>query len=178
MKFDKIIVSKKAFENKDSYDIINSNITVINVLGDEGVDQNDMHEDAITSYYVDFYLAQCNNGGFPQFVYNTRWNDALNDIIEKGLQMMEAKKHLEYFINQSKNIEKISKEELDSFFESDFFGTNETRDKLKDDSFFSLEENLIELNSKWLKNHPDLVVCSIEEMYNQIENYLGRSIER
>ncbi len=59
-----------------------------------------------------------------------------------------------------------------------YFGPNATRDKLKNDDFFTMDENIIKLNSKWLKNHPQLFVCSIDEMYAEIENNLGRSVNK
>ncbi len=83
MKLDKIIVSDNSFKSNEPYDIINSNITVINLLREEGVDDENINEDSLTSYYLDYYLAQYNNGNFSQFVWNTKWLPILNEIIKK-----------------------------------------------------------------------------------------------
>nr|WP_199002949.1 hypothetical protein [Flavobacterium sp. ASV13] len=178
MKFNKILVSKNAFESSEPYDLINSNISVINLLREEDVNDDDLHEDALISYYVDYYVSQYKNGNFSQFVWNTNWNNELNILIEEGLKKMGATKHLELFRAQSQKVESLSKEELNHFFENEYFGPNATRDKLKNDDFFTMDENIIKLNSKWLKNHPQLFVCSIDEMYAEIENNLGRSVNK
>jgi len=178
MKFTKIIVSEKSYNSSDLYDIIYSNITVVNLLKDENVSDELIHNDSLTSYYIDYYLGQSNNGGFSQFVYNSRWNKNLNSIIELGLETIGAKKHLDYFTKQKSIVELIDKDELNVFFESEYFGENETRDKLKNDNYFDIKENLIELNGKWLKNHSDLQPLSIDNMFKEIEKHIGRTVER
>ncbi len=72
----------------------------------------------------------------------------------------------------------MTKEELDSFLLGEYFGENPTRDKLKNDLFFSLDESIIDLNSKWLRNHPKLEVLSIEDMFVELEKFIGRKILR
>ena len=67
---------------------------------------------------------------------------------------------------------------MNSFFESKYFGENETRDKLKNDAYFDIDENLIDLNGKWLKNHSDLKVLTIDNMFEEIEKHIGREIKR
>jgi hypothetical protein len=65
MKLDKIIVSDTSHGSSDPYDLIRSNISVINLLGEEGVEEDQIHEDSIISYYVDYYFWQYKNGNFP-----------------------------------------------------------------------------------------------------------------
>lgn len=63
-------------------------------------------------------------------------------------------------------------ERLETFFEGDRFVENAERDILSeyDDRFFALsdEEDLIELNSKWLRQLPNLVVISVDEMKAEV----------
>lgn len=174
----KIIVSDNSFKDEDPYKIISSNISVINVLREEGAEIDQIHDDAMLSYYIDFYLAEYNNGNFSQFVWNTKWSEELNDEIKIGLEKIGALKHLELFNQQCEKVSSLSKDELNSFLESDYFGENKTRDLLKNDTFFDIDENLIELNSKWLKNHKDLWVLSIDDMFEEIENFVGHKIEK
>ncbi|AZB01637.1 DUF4375 domain-containing protein [Chryseobacterium joostei] len=178
MKQDKIIVSETSHNSSDPYDLILSNISVVNLLNEEGIDEENMHEDAVISYYVDYYLAQYSNGNFSQFVWNSGWSPELNKTIEEGLAKMGAKKHLELFQEQCLKVEQLEEGELEKYFKSQYFGPNKTRDKLKNSSFFSLEEDLIELHSQWLKNHPDLKVLPIEEMFSELEKLVGRKIDR
>jgi len=174
----KIIVSENSFKDEEPYKIIGSNISVINVLREEGTEIDQIHDDAMLSYYVDFYLAQYNNGNFSQFVWNTKWSDELNDEIKIGLEKIGAIKHLALFNLQCEKVAQLSEEELNLFLESEYFGENKTRDLLKNDTFFDIDENLIELNSQWLKNHKDLWVLSIDDMFEEIENFVGHKIEK
>jgi hypothetical protein len=47
------------------------------------------------------YTAQCTEGNFAQFVYNSGW-DELNELIEEALALVGAEKHLELFNNNPK----------------------------------------------------------------------------
>ncbi|KAB1229373.1 DMP19 family protein [Chryseobacterium viscerum] len=178
MKTDKIIVSEASYKSSDPYDIIRSNISVVSLLDEEGIEEENMHEDSITSYYVDYYISQYKNGNFSQFVWNSGWSIELNKIIEGGLKKIGAQKHLDLFLEQSSKVESLTKEELETFLENEYFGSNPTRDALKNDSFYSLEENLTELHAQWLKNHPDLKVLTIDDMFSELEKWVGREIER
>jgi hypothetical protein len=53
--------------------------------------------DALLSYYVDYYLAEVNNGGFAQFVYNTAWKPRVVALVKQGLSAIGALKHAELF---------------------------------------------------------------------------------
>ncbi len=44
MKLDKIIVSDTSHQSNDPYDLIRSNISVVNLLGEEGIDEENIHE--------------------------------------------------------------------------------------------------------------------------------------
>ncbi|UTX48149.1 DUF4375 domain-containing protein [Chryseobacterium sp. MA9] len=178
MKPDKIIVSEASYKSSEPYDIIRSNISVVSLLDEEGIEEENMHEDSITSYYVDYYISQYKNGNFSQFVWNSGWSAELNKIIEEGLKKIGAQKHLDLFLEQSLKVESLNKKELEKFLESEYFGSNPTRDALKNDSFYDLEENLTGLHAQWLKNHPDLKVLTIDDMFSELEKWVGREIER
>ena len=91
---------------------------------------------------------------------------------------MGAQKHWELFLEQSSKVENLEEGALIKFFESEYFGPNKTRDALKNDSFYSLDENLTALHSQWLKNHPDLKVLSVDDMFTELEKWVGRKIDR
>jgi hypothetical protein len=69
MEFGKIIISETAMNSNNLQDIIHSNISVINLMRRR--DWWWFDEDAIMSYYLDYYTAQCTEGNFAQFVYNS-----------------------------------------------------------------------------------------------------------
>ena len=173
---DKIIVSDNSYKSSDPYRLIDSNITVINLLRDEKIDPKFFHSDSKISYCVDYYLAQYKNGNFSQFVWNSKWENELNDDIASGLKKMGAEKHLKLFFEQSEKVNTLSKTELQDFLQSEYFGDNPTRDFLNNDQFYNLDEDLIALNSQWLRNHPDLLVLSINDMFMELEKFIGRKI--
>ena len=80
-KMTNIIVSDLSFDSKDEYDIIRSNISFINLLLEEGADEELVYEDAFLSYYVDYYDSEYKNGDFSQYVYNSGWNTVINDMV-------------------------------------------------------------------------------------------------
>jgi hypothetical protein len=49
-------------------------------MREEGVDDELIHEDALTSYYLDFYYTQNLAGNFAQFVHHSDWNSELNEL--------------------------------------------------------------------------------------------------
>jgi len=175
-KLDKIIVSEGSYESSDPYKLIESNISVINLLQDERIHPEFYHPDSRISYYLDYYLAQYNNGNFSQFVWNSQWENKLNDEIKRGLKMIGAEKHLKLFTEQSNKVDSLPKTQLQDFLKSEYFGVNPTRDFLNNHEFYDLNEDLIMLNSQWLRNHSDLKVLSISDMFVELEKFIGRKI--
>src|SRR6478609_611690 len=76
-----------AMNSDNLQDVINSNISVINLMREEGVNDDLIHEDALTSYYLDYYYSQYVTGNFAQFVHQSGWNTELNELIEEGLAL-------------------------------------------------------------------------------------------
>jgi hypothetical protein len=168
-----VVVSKKSVESDDPYDIVYSNITFLNALLEERFTHEELSQNALRSYYVDYYLAQVNNGGFSQFVYNSGWEPATIRFVREGLKSMGAAKHLELFNESASILDRIGPDGMEKFFESEYFGENKERDILNafDDKFYDLseQEDLIKLNSEWLRNLPELVVKTTEEMKAEVE---------
>ncbi|WP_348798170.1 DMP19 family protein [Flavobacterium adhaerens] len=178
MEFGKIIISESAASSDNPQDVINSNISVINLMREEKIDDDLIHEDALMSYYLDYYASQYRTGNFAQFVYNSGWNKELNELIEEGLELIGAQKHLELFQAQSKRVRLLSSVKIDKFLKGKLEGVNSTRDLLNNDAFFELEENLIQLNADFLKTHPDTEVLSVDEMFEALEEFVGHEIKR
>lgn len=178
MEFGKIIISDTAANSENPQDVINSNISVINLMREEKIDDDAIHEDALMSYYLDYYTSQYTKGNFAQFVYNSGWNKELNGLIEEGLQLIGAEKHLELFQAQAKKVRLMSSVKLAKFLKGKLEGVNPIRDALNNDTFFELEENLVELNAAFLKSHPDTEVLSVDEMFTVLEEFAGRKINR
>ena len=178
MEFGRIIISETAANSENPQDVINSNISVINLMREEKIDDDLIHEDALMSYYLDYYTSQYTEGNFAQFVYNSRWNNELNELIEEGLALIGAEKHLELFQQQSKKVKLMSSVKREKFFKGKLEGVNPIRDLLNNDTFFELEENLVALNANFLKSHPDLEVLSVDDMFAVLEEFVGHEIKR
>jgi hypothetical protein len=155
-----------------STDVVSSNIEVVNALFGEHLRADEIAPDALRSYYVDYYLAQVENGGFSQFVYNSHWSPVMNGFIREGLAAMRAMRHLALFNESAALVEKLGAERLPTFLEGELFGTNPTRDALNinNDRFYALTEteDLIALNAAWLRSLPGLKVMTAAEITAEI----------
>jgi hypothetical protein len=178
MEFGSIIISETAAKSENPQDVINSNISVINLMREEKIDDDLIHEDALMSYYLDYYTAQYTEGNFAQFVYNSRWNTELNELIEEGLALLGAEKHLELFQQQCQKVKLMSAVKRDKFFKSKLEGVNPIRDLMNSNTFFEIEENLVQLNGAFLKSHPDIEVLSVDDMFATLEEFVGHDIKR
>ena len=130
------------------------------------------------SYYLDYYTSQYIEGNFAQFVHNSAWDKELNELIEEGLVLIGAEKHLEFFQQQSKKVKLMSSVKLNKFLKGKLEGVNPTRDLLNNDTFFEIEENLVTLNATFLRTHPDFEVLSVDDMFAALEEFVGHEIKR
>ena len=167
-----VIVSDQRVASADPYDIVSSNIEVVNALFGEHLRADEIAPDALRSYYVDYYLAQVENGGFSQFVYNSHWSPLMNGFIREGLAAMEAAGHLALFNESAALVEQLGAERLQTFLESELFGTNPTRDALNinNDRFYALSEteDLVALNAAWLRSLPNLKVMTVDDIKAEV----------
>ncbi|CAM4084730.1 hypothetical protein FLAN108750_09380 [Flavobacterium antarcticum] len=178
MEFGRILVSETAMKSENLQDVIHSNISIVNLMREEGIADELIHEDAIMSYYLDYYWTHNSQGGFAQFVHQSGWDKELNELIEEGLALIGAEKHLEYFQQQSKKVKLMSSVKLTKFLKGKFDGVNPVRDSLNNEAFFELEENLIDLNANFLKTHPDFEALPIDEIFAVLEDFVGHEIKR
>lgn len=178
MLIDNILISKQSLESDDHYDVIMSNIDTLNGLFEHYVEYSEVSTEALYSYFVDYYLAQVNNGGFSQFVYNTDWDAFIVQHIRDGLRAMNATAHAALFEQSADLVDQFSDEQLEQFFEGEYFGENKQRDILNnfDDQFFALNEieDLIEINSQWLKQHPKRQAVDEQEILSIIQQVAAK----
>ena len=168
----KIYVSQQSFDDEDEYEIVSSNIDLLNALLNEYLNEDEIHPASLQSYYVDYYHAQVHNGGFSQFVYNTGANGRIFALVEQGLAAMGAEQNLDLFRRAISSLQQFDEAQMEAFLNGEYFGENETRDILNQvsDDFFDLDkqENLIDHNGQWLKHHPDIHCVQDEEEWQRI----------
>ena len=177
-----VVVSEQSFESDDPYDIVYSNVSFLNALIEQHFREDELSTDAWRSYYVDLYVSQMDNGGFSQFVYNTRWEDSLIQLVREGMQAMGATRHLAMLDQSSELVARLGVDGLQRFLDSDYFGDNADRDQLSenDEAIYDLmeEEDLVELNSAWIRSLPNLVVLPRREMQEEIQRRIEAMPDR
>lgn len=168
-----VIVSKEALASDDPFDIVESNINFLNGLLGECLRPDEVSQDGMRSYLVDYYLTQVENGGFSQFVYNSGWDPDINRAIGEGLEAMGAERHRKHFEQAAGLLDRIDPDRMEEFLEGEYFGENEVRDALNqfDDRFGAIEEeeNLLDLNARWLRSLSNLITLDPEEMDAEVE---------
>lgn len=167
-----VVVSEASFHQDEAEAIVLSNISFLNALFAEHLTEAEVAPNALRSYYVDYFLAQLENGGFSQFVYNSRWAPPVVQSLREGLQAIAAEMHLAAFEAGATLVEQLGPERLATFLESDYFDDNEERDFL-DEANEELDlppetEDLRALNASWLKQLPDLVVLPAEALAAEV----------
>lgn len=174
---DAIIVSVKAIDTDEPYDIVESNVTFLNGVFAAGGGAENVSTDAFRSYYVDYYRGEVQNGGFSQFVFNSDWDADIVRLVREGLAAIGATRNLELFEQAAAPVERLSADELDAYLSGEYFGENSQRDDLSalDERLFEIidREDLIELNYRWLKAHPKLVAITRDEAMAEIERRSG-----
>jgi hypothetical protein len=167
-----VIVSDQSVASADPYDIVYSNIEFVNALFGEHLRADEIAPDALRSYYVDYYLAQVNNGGFSQYVYNSHWSSLMNGFIREGLLAMKAVGHLALFNASATLVDRLGTDGLQTFLEGEYFDENPERDSLDDnnDRFTEISEteDLIALNAAWLRSLPGLKVKTADEIKAEV----------
>jgi hypothetical protein len=168
-----VVVSTDSIESDDPYDVVYANITFVNALFEDALLRDaEVSRDALRSYYVDYYLAQVHNGGFAQFVWNTRWADDVVTLVREGLAAMGAAQHLALFDEGSRLVASLGDERLADFFDDDYFGDdNPERDELNTlaDRFVDIPEDLVALNAAWLRGLDNLTVLDGKQMRAEVE---------
>lgn len=174
-----LVISTSSLAGDDAYAVVYSNLSYVNVVLEEGGAEEDLHPDSLLSYAVDFLHGQVRNGGFSQFLYNTRWNEGINARITQGLASMGATEHLAWFERRSAQVaEVLGTPELAAFLDGDYFGDDPFRDALDVDSALALDADLVALHSAWLREHPDLQPHTIPEMFARAEDIVGHEIHQ
>ena len=178
-----VFVSDASFASSAPEDIVSSNIEFVNDLLAEHFREEEISRDALRSYYVDYYLAQVNNGGLSQFVWNSKWSPPLIGLVREGLCAIKAVQHLKLFNESAAFVDRMGPDRLQGYLRRDYWGTNPDRDALDaahDHRFieYSKTEDLVALNAAWLRGLPGLQVKTREESRAEIERRVAAQPNR
>ncbi|MEO0604546.1 MAG: DUF4375 domain-containing protein [Myxococcota bacterium] len=170
-----IVVTRQALDAEDPYDVVQSNIGIVNRLRDAWLNEDEIDADAWRSYLVDYFGTQVRDGGFSQFVYSSTWREAEVKLVRGGLEAMGAHDTLGLFDRGVTLVDELPDEELEAFLESATHPRNATRDRLQalDVAFGELDEDLEALNAAWIRSRTDLVVLADED----VETWIAEQID-
>ena len=165
MLVDHIVVSQESIRNSDVYAVIESNISVVNYLLEEGAEPGELSPDALGSYYVDYYVAEVMNGGISQFMFNCGGDHQVLDHITRSLPLLGATGHAELFSEVRVRWEAKEAEEQRAFLDGGLFESADPFEELSD-RFSELNgaEDLIELNAAFIRNHPTVEAVRLEHL--------------
>jgi hypothetical protein len=144
---DSILISQGAYDDSDSYALIQANIDFVNwARGTAFFVVGEFPQQAIWSYYVDYYRAQVCNGGHGQFWGNSAFTPLIAGSCLRGLRAMGAMEHLAMFEELAALVAASGDEQL----------TREAKQavlKSLDERFFAIESSdiLVARNDAWLR---------------------------
>jgi len=92
-----IIISIDSFHSRNKHDIIASNNHYVTRLFQNNLTEDKISEDALKSYYVDYYLSHIQHGGFSEFIKAFSNKPKILYYIANGLETLGAGKHLALF---------------------------------------------------------------------------------
>jgi len=177
LKFEKILVSKNAYDSDDQYALIQGVIVFVNHIRNQGIEPEQLNIDAVNSYFVDYYSSEFCDGAFSQFIHNSGATNFILDCVAEGLQKMSATKNLEFFLKCRQLVTDLSENELFEFQESEYFGENKIRDKIDvyKWEFFDIkkEECIEDLHYEWLKNNKSVVALENENYISEMNKIKG-----
>lgn len=114
-----VVVSAESID-EGADEIIFSNVSVVNALLSELLTEDEISDNALRSYYVDFYMTQVLNGGFAQFIYESGWQADINERILEGLNAMGAADHAALFEKAVTTFEDLDDEAKEYFLSGEF----------------------------------------------------------
>jgi hypothetical protein len=173
---DAIVIDEICVDSESSdYDAVQSNIDFVNELLGHHYRVHELPQCAMQSYYVDYYLAEMLNGGFGQFVFNSRWKQQMLLFIRGGLAAMGAVAHLGLFEEGAGLVASLGEDRLENFFATSLqnYGKSTELAVLNaiDKRFFALDhrDSLRNLNCAWLKTHSSLATATIERINAELQ---------
>lgn len=176
MLLDHVVVSRKSYRSDRAYDIIMSNIAVVNHLLDEGANGDELCDEALGSYHVDFYETQVSNGGIDQFIHNSGWDPFVVGHVAKGLELMGATRHAELFSRVGQVMDSLSEEERAAIWENGVFGDDRSAafDALSEEFFaLNFKERLGALNATFLRGLSNLEVVRQRDLGERLAGIIA-----
>lgn len=160
----KIIVPEKAYRSDSPCDLVQSVVNFVNfALRNAYFNRDEISQNAMRAYHVDYYLAQVNNGGHSQYAANSNMLDAILKDCQQGLEAMRheaATLHHRFLVFSQAEPGRMAK-----VLQGGGFGSIDPFMQGLDKEFYALDKErpLIEANRDWLKSLPELKVVADDD---------------
>jgi len=155
MSINNIVISIESFHSENEYDIVSSNNQYITKLFQNNIEEDKISEDALKSYYVDYYLSHVLHNNFSEFIEDFYNKPKILYYIHAGLEALKAEEHLTLF-------QKV-------FYSEDY---EEEHDYHADFQEIQKRENLLHINHQWLLNHPHLIIMNRDYIDKKIQDHI------
>ena len=150
-------------QSNNQYDIIYSNIDHIDKLLTDGITPDNISESALKSYYVHTYFVQIQNGGFSQLDKIVDKSNTILYYIRNGLASIKATRNMKLF-DQYIVVKKRQETQNYKIFDKLFNHINK-------------QENILQLNTNWLKSNQKLSTINMLYIKNLKKNHEKVNIE-
>jgi hypothetical protein len=179
-----LVLSQESINGGDA-DVVDANVDVVNAMYAELLDVEEIAENALRSYYVDFYLTQSLEGGFAQYVFTAPEREKIDAYIRAGLGSMGAVAHLELFNRTAAAFDSLTEDDVACYLEGEA-GVDADGEARVSEAVRQLEEldvefeelleteDIIALNAAWLRGQEDLLVLDAEELDRHIVERVAR----
>jgi len=155
MPMNDIVISIDSFHSENKHDIVSSNNQYITKLFQNNIEEDKISEDALKSYYVDYYLSHVLHNNFSNFIDNFYNKPKILYYIHAGLEALKAQEHL-------------------SLFQKVFYTEDYEEDNDYDLEFQEIQkrENLLHINHQWLLTHPYLIIMNRDYIDKKIQDHI------
>ena len=179
-----LVLSQESINGGDA-DVVDANVDVVNAMYAELLDVEEIAENALRSYYVDFYLTQSLEGGFAQYVFTAPEREKIDAYIRAGLGSMGAVAHLELFNRTAAAFDSLTEDDVACYLEGET-GVDADGEARVSEAVRQLEEldvefeelleteDIIALNAAWLRGQEGLLVLDAEELDRHIVERVAR----
>jgi hypothetical protein len=175
-----LIVAQSAFDSEEPLDLVYSLVDVVNGMYEAHLYDEEIAEEALSHYLLDYYIAQVTNGGHSQFLYNIAGPGASSVLQRVGgaLRELDHESALSVWAKLCSALDDIPDEELEMFFNGGYideagFHPLAVLEPL-DNSFFPFADELAAANAQWLRGRPDLIVMEESAIPQAIETLVAQ----
>lgn len=171
-----VVLTASAAGAADVTDAVYGLIDVVNEMYGALLTDEEIGEDALVHYYLDYYLAQVSNGGHSQFLYNSARGDAATvmELVGRGLRAVGVEASVQVFEEFVSRVEAMPEEQLtafltDGYVDAEGFHPLSDLEEL-DERLYEVSDEVAQGNGRWLLGRDDLLVIPDDQLAGYLES--------